>query len=59
MSKYVGFPAAMAIELILDGTIDRKGVFGPFTEDVYNPLYHKLIEKKMIDPISKKKFDPF
>ena len=58
MSKYVGYPCAMAVELILDGTIDKKGVYGPFTEEVFNPLYDKLVEEKMIDPVSKKTFDP-
>ena len=58
MSKYVGYPCAMGVELILDGTISKKGIFGPFEEEVFNPLYDKLVEEKMINPVHKKTFEP-
>lgn len=35
MAKTVGITSAIAADLILNGKISRKGMYGPFTTDVY------------------------
>ncbi len=47
MSKTVGYPAAIASQLIADGKIDRKGIILPMTKDIYNPIL-ELLEKEEI-----------
>ena len=42
MAKTVGFPAAIAADLILSGEIDRKGVCIPVTKDIYLPVLKEL-----------------
>ncbi|KNC80785.1 saccharopine dehydrogenase [Sphaeroforma arctica JP610] len=42
MAKTVGFPVAMATQLILDKQIDRTGVVKPTTEDFYTPILAEL-----------------
>lgn len=50
MSKTVGLTTSVAAKLILDGGIDKKGVFGPFTPEVYNPMYDGLLKINLINP---------
>ncbi|XP_017786557.1 PREDICTED: alpha-aminoadipic semialdehyde synthase, mitochondrial-like [Nicrophorus vespilloides] len=38
MAKTVGFPAAIATKMILDGEIQHKGIILPFTSDIYRPF---------------------
>ncbi|ACV27032.1 saccharopine dehydrogenase C-terminal domain-containing protein [Kangiella koreensis] len=45
MSKTVGYPAAIACQLIADGIIDRKGIILPMTKDIYLPIL-ELLEKE-------------
>lgn len=45
MSKTVGYPAAIACQLIADGKIDRKGMILPMTKDIYLPILD-LLEKE-------------
>ncbi|WP_444998242.1 saccharopine dehydrogenase C-terminal domain-containing protein [Aliikangiella sp. IMCC44359] len=42
MAKTVGYPAAIAADLILSGTINRKGVCIPVTDDIYKPVLLEL-----------------
>jgi saccharopine dehydrogenase (NADP+, L-glutamate forming) len=42
MAKTVGYPAAIAADLILSGKIDRKGVCIPVTPDIYLPVLEVL-----------------
>ncbi len=48
MSKTVGLPLAMATELILNGTINRKGTILPVTPDIYEPVL-ALLKKEGIE----------
>jgi alpha-aminoadipic semialdehyde synthase len=42
MSKTVGYPAAIAAKMILDGEIQAKGLVYPFTPDIYRPMLNRL-----------------
>lgn len=42
MAKTVGYPAAIAADLILQGKISRKGVCIPVTSDIYEPVLAEL-----------------
>ncbi|EGD80106.1 saccharopine dehydrogenase [Salpingoeca rosetta] len=42
MARTVGIPCGIAVQLILDGKITRKGVFAPMTKDIYQPLIAEL-----------------
>ncbi|KAI8607219.1 LYS9, Saccharopine dehydrogenase, lysine biosynthesis pathway, partial [Chytriomyces sp. MP71] len=42
MAKTVGLPAAMATEMILDGTMRHTGVLAPVYKDIYEPMLEKL-----------------
>eukprot|EP00741_Cyanophora_paradoxa_P011367 tig00020556_g10980.t1 len=42
MARTVAFPAAIAAQLIIDGALQRSGVIGPYTEDIYNPVLAAL-----------------
>ena len=49
MAKTVGFPVAMAAELIMEGffnltkgNLNARGVIAPIKEDIYNPILMKL-----------------
>ena len=42
MSKTVGLPIALLIELIIKNNHEFKGVILPFDEIIYNPLLNKL-----------------
>jgi saccharopine dehydrogenase-like NADP-dependent oxidoreductase len=38
MAKTVGIPAAIAVQLILNGVIKEKGVIAPMSKDIYEPM---------------------
>ncbi|PNF15026.1 hypothetical protein B7P43_G17219 [Cryptotermes secundus] len=42
MAKAVGFPAAIASKMILDGEIQQKGCILPLTPDIYRPILSRL-----------------
>ncbi|EDQ85999.1 uncharacterized protein MONBRDRAFT_34020 [Monosiga brevicollis MX1] len=42
MARTVGIPCGMAVQLVLDGKITKKGVFAPLTPDIYEPLIQQL-----------------
>lgn len=42
MSTTVGFPAAIAAKMILDGEIQQRGVILPFAPDLYLPMLSRL-----------------
>lgn len=42
MSRTVGLPAAAAVELVLDGRLERTGVLIPVTADLYAPILYVL-----------------
>ncbi|TQV82961.1 saccharopine dehydrogenase C-terminal domain-containing protein [Aliikangiella coralliicola] len=42
MAKTVGYPAAIAADLLLSGKITRKGVCIPVTQDIYEPVLEEL-----------------
>ena len=42
MAKTVGYPAAIAADMILSGKITRKGVCIPVTKDIYEPVLVEL-----------------
>jgi saccharopine dehydrogenase-like NADP-dependent oxidoreductase len=58
MAKTVGLPLAIASKLILDGKITRTGVIGPFTSDVYSPIYDELVKMKLISQYNTRHFKP-
>lgn len=42
MAKTVGFPAAIATKMILDGEIQERGVILPFAADIFMPILSRL-----------------
>jgi len=62
MAKTVGYPAAIAADLILAGKISRKGVCIPVTKDIYQPVLAELeklnirMEEKLITDQSEESF---
>ncbi|KAJ3014640.1 UNVERIFIED_CONTAM: hypothetical protein HDU68_000188 [Siphonaria sp. JEL0065] len=42
MAKTVGLPAAMATEMILEGSMRHMGVIAPVYKDIYEPMLDKL-----------------
>ena len=44
MSRTVSLPAAIAVRLILEGSIKRTGVWIPVTPDFYEPILEELIQ---------------
>lgn len=42
MALTVGFPAAIAAKMVLDGEIQQRGVLLPFTPDIYLPMLSRL-----------------
>lgn len=42
MAKTVGYPAAIAADMIVSGVIERKGVCIPVTQDIYKPVLKEL-----------------
>ncbi len=48
MSKTVGYPAAIAAQLILDGNYKQKGLRLPVTKDIYEPILKALTEESIV-----------
>lgn len=42
MAKTVGFPAAIAAKMIVDGEIQERGSVLPLTPDIYRPMLARL-----------------
>uniref|UniRef100_A0A3P8UP07 Aminoadipate-semialdehyde synthase n=1 Tax=Cynoglossus semilaevis TaxID=244447 RepID=A0A3P8UP07_CYNSE len=42
MAKTVGYPAAIAARMVLDGEITKKGLVVPVTKDIYGPMLARL-----------------
>lgn len=42
MAKTVGYPAAIATKMVLDGEIQGRGMVLPFTRDIYLPIISRL-----------------
>lgn len=42
MALTVGYPAAIATKMILDGEIQERGVVLPFAKDIYMPMLSRL-----------------
>ncbi|PYI22454.1 saccharopine dehydrogenase [Aspergillus japonicus CBS 114.51] len=53
MAKTVGVPCGVAVKLVLDGTINQKGVIAPMTMDICTPLIKALKEDYGIEMIEK------
>ncbi|KAK6318484.1 hypothetical protein J4Q44_G00117750 [Coregonus suidteri] len=45
MAKTVGYPAAIAARMVLDGEISTKGLVVPMTKDIYGPALKRLQEE--------------
>ncbi len=45
MSKTVGYPVAIATEMVLDGVVKAEGVIGPMLPQIYNPLLKALADE--------------
>lgn len=45
MAKTVGYPAAIAARMVLDGEITTKGLVVPMTKDIYGPALARLKEE--------------
>jgi len=45
MAKTVGYPAAIATKMVLDGEIQGKGMVLPFTRDIYRPMLNRLADE--------------
>lgn len=58
MARTVGTPSAIGAKLILDGTIAQRGLFGPFTADVYTPIYEEMVKEGLISNYKKREFKP-
>ena len=41
MAQCVGFPAAIATQMILDKEIQTKGMIRPFHKDIYKPMINR------------------
>ena len=48
MARGVGLPAALGVELLLSGTINRRGVVIPVTADLYDPILDAMAEHGMV-----------
>ncbi|XP_067855900.1 alpha-aminoadipic semialdehyde synthase, mitochondrial [Heptranchias perlo] len=42
MAKTVGYPCAIGAEMVLDGEISTKGMLGPLTKDIYQPILDRI-----------------
>jgi len=42
MSRTVSLPAAIGVDMILNGGIRQRGVLRPVTSDIYNPVLDEL-----------------
>ena len=42
MARTVGYPAAIATKMLLDGEIQKKGMVLPFVQNIYRPMLNRL-----------------
>uniref|UniRef100_T1KWK0 Saccharopine dehydrogenase-like C-terminal domain-containing protein n=3 Tax=Tetranychus urticae TaxID=32264 RepID=T1KWK0_TETUR len=42
MARCVGYPAAIASKMILEGEIQKKGIVLPLVPEIYNPMLKRL-----------------
>lgn len=59
IEKGVGLTTAVGAKMVLDGVIKQRGVIGPFTREVYEPVYRELKELGLIKSIEIKPEGPF
>jgi saccharopine dehydrogenase (NADP+, L-glutamate forming) len=52
MAKTVGVPCGIAVQLILDGKLNKTGVLAPMSSDINNPIM-ELLEKENIGMIER------
>lgn len=52
MAKLVGVPCGIAVQLILDGVISKKGVLAPYTRDIVDPML-KAVEREGITMVER------
>lgn len=45
MAKTVGYPAAVATDMILKGEIKERGVIAPMSSEIYTPMLKKLYDE--------------
>ncbi|KAM3925192.1 alpha-aminoadipic semialdehyde synthase, mitochondrial [Leptodactylus fuscus] len=45
MAKTVGYPAAIAAKMVLDGEIESKGLVIPSTKNIYGPILERITEE--------------
>ncbi|XP_034232619.1 alpha-aminoadipic semialdehyde synthase, mitochondrial isoform X2 [Thrips palmi] len=55
MARTVGFPAAIAAKMVLDGEIQKHGMVLPFTRDIYRPMLSRL-KSEGIEPFERSKW---
>jgi saccharopine dehydrogenase-like NADP-dependent oxidoreductase len=48
MSRTVSLPAAIAVDMILTGQINARGVLRPVTPDIYNPVLNGLAQLNIV-----------
>ncbi|XP_067091599.1 alpha-aminoadipic semialdehyde synthase, mitochondrial isoform X1 [Osmerus mordax] len=48
MAKTVGYPAAIAARMVLDGEISKKGLVVPMTKDIYGPALKRLQDEGLL-----------
>lgn len=47
MARTVGYPAAIAAKMVLDGEIQQKGVVLPISKDIYKPILNMLMAENI------------
>ncbi len=58
MSKLVGFPTAITSRLVLEGKINKKGVFGPFKKKIYDIMYKEMIDSGLVNKFVTRNLEP-
>ena len=53
MARLVGVPCAVAVQLVLGGTISKKGVLAPMDMDICSPLIKALKDTYDIEMVEK------
>ncbi|KAK4054746.1 saccharopine dehydrogenase (NADP+, L-glutamate-forming) [Microbotryomycetes sp. JL201] len=52
MAKLVGVPCGIAVQLVLDGKIPKKGILAPYSRDIVDPIM-ELVEAEGITMVEK------
>ncbi|KAJ1523300.1 hypothetical protein ONE63_001179 [Megalurothrips usitatus] len=55
MARTVGFPAAIAAKMVLDGEIQQHGMVLPFSREIYRPMLSRL-KSEGIEPFERSKW---